>query len=356
MSIAKTIAGSFIGKIAAAILIAALAALGFGPEKLVAPLLGVTQEGWLLAARIGLVLLGLFVFLLVFAMPYLSRPEWVFAWRYALDSTSWLPFRRIIKVKEAARLFYEEMRLTMMGAYAEFGRSGNATLDYFGKHLAEHAQLFGKHPPSMRREAISRLEAKNMQVQGGATELASIHNEEAKYIDLEIMARDFRRLLRKAKRDWPEEEANKPVRAEGAVESTQTRALSQVLRMEDALNWIIESNGWKSKLGNGADLIQAALALRQAARDGEITVRGRREINRDGIFERFDQTWEDIDHDYWRTHELELTAVISDEAHYAIPETTAIAAGNLSAEMMPAYAMLRVKRDELEAKWPKGST
>lgn len=126
----------------------------------------------------------------------------------------------------------------------------------------------------------------------------------------------------------------------------------RAMRLSDALYWIIDNSVWVSEHGRDMFLSQAAIALRQAARDEEITVRGRREIDRHGPGDSFDRTWEDIEPGYWRTHEFELTAVMCAEPHYATYETQVVSSGDITAASMPHYAMLRVWNDELERRWP----
>lgn len=128
------------------------------------------------------------------------------------------------------------------------------------------------------------------------------------------------------------------------------------VRLSDALYWIIDNSGWVSDHGRDMFLSQAANALRQAARDEEITIRGRREFDRYGAGDSFDQTWEDIEPSYWRTHQFEMTAVMCAEAHYATCETEVISPGDIAAESMHCYAMLRVWNDALERRWPAANT
>lgn len=128
------------------------------------------------------------------------------------------------------------------------------------------------------------------------------------------------------------------------------------VRLSDALYRIIDNSGWVSKFGRDSFLDQAENALRQAARDEEITIRGRREIDRYGAGDHFDQTWENIEPSYWRTHEFELAAIMCAEPHYATCETAVVSPGDITAESMPHYAMLRVWDDELKKLWPAANT
>lgn len=141
-----------------------------------------------------------------------------------------------------------------------------------------------------------------------------------------------------------------------AVDNVHLEAGWREIRLSDALYWIIDNSDWGPGLGRDSFLDQAAIVLRQAARDEEITIRGRREVNRHGAGDRFDRTWENIEPSYWRTHEFEMTAVMCAEPHYATIETAVISPGDITAESMPHYAMLRVRNDELERRWPAANT
>ena len=53
---------------------------------------------------------------------------------------------------------------------------------------------------------------------------------------------------------------------------------------------------------------------------------------------------------------FELTAVMFTEPHYATRETMVVSSGDVNAEAMPHYAMLRVWNDEMEKQWPAVNT
>ena len=124
-----------------------------------------------------------------------------------------------------------------------------------------------------------------------------------------------------------------------------------MVRLEDALRWVIKVSDWEPGMSPDSHLGLAATEMRQAAKDQEIIIRGRREINRSMPGDNFDQTWDDIPANYWQTHEFELTNVVS--GGWAQRETRVLSAGDLMSESMPHYAMLRLREDELKARWPE---
>ena len=74
-------------------------------------------------------------------------------------------------------------------------------------------------------------------------------------------------------------------------------SLSRFVRVEEALFWIVDDADWSDSPPRDRNerVLPAAVLLRQAARDGEITIRGRKEVERDVPWGGFDPTWEDID-------------------------------------------------------------
>ena len=140
---------------------------------------------------------------------------------------------------------------------------------------------------------------------------------------------------------------------EGAADTTNKR---QMVPLLDALRWIIDNSGWELGHGPDSNLDLAAIEVRQAARDSEVTIRGRREMDRHMPGEAFDQTWENIEPDYWRTHEIDVGGIMT--GGYAHQETQVIyqSLGDIVSESMPHYAMLRIYKHEMEARWPAVNT
>ena len=130
----------------------------------------------------------------------------------------------------------------------------------------------------------------------------------------------------------------------------------RLMRLSDALYWIIDNSNWGPGLGRDSFLELAAITLRQAARDGEITIRGRRKFPGYEPDGQFDKTWDDIEQSYWRTHEFEMTVVMCAEPHYATCETVVVPSADANAEILTHYGMLRVWNDELEKRWPVDNT
>ncbi len=127
----------------------------------------------------------------------------------------------------------------------------------------------------------------------------------------------------------------------------------QLIPLLDAFAWIAEISGWGEEGFSGAHSEAAALDLRQAALDGEIIIKGRKEINRAYPWERFSKVWEDIPSKYWATHQFDLTVILDETATGQEPETEVEEVNNMSASTMPHYTSLRVQTGQLEARWPK---
>lgn len=149
-----------------------------------------------------------------------------------------------------------------------------------------------------------------------------------------------------------------PVAGVSGVQIFERRAVDphkhrEMVRLADAIEWVIDNSGCGEAKNRNMRILPAAVALRQAAKDGDLTISGRREINRGMPFENFDHTWDDIPKDYWSTHHFKLEAVCLPGAHEAVPETEPVLQGNLADASKPTYAMLRVWRDELQKRWPK---
>lgn len=140
---------------------------------------------------------------------------------------------------------------------------------------------------------------------------------------------------------------NYKAKPEGAADTTNKGQMVPVL---DALRWIIDNSGWEPGHGPDSNLGLAAIEVRQAARDSEVTIRGRREIDRHMPGEAFDQTWENIEPDYWRTHEIDVGGIMT--GGYAHQETQVIYQSLGDIVSMPHYAMLRIYKHEMEARWP----
>lgn len=140
---------------------------------------------------------------------------------------------------------------------------------------------------------------------------------------------------------------------EGAADTTNKR---QMVPLLDALRWIIDNSGWEPGHGPDPHLGLAAIEVRQAARDSEVTIRGRREIERHMPGEAFDQTWENIEHSYWDTHEIDVGGIMTGGCAHQETQVIYQSLGDIVSESMPHYAMLRIYKHEMEARWHVGNT
>ena len=239
-----------------------------------------------------------------------------------------------IPLKEAATIFYEETRGTRVAEIAERMTNGDV-LGYYAHALFDgNTTLYGNYPPSRKLEAVPNEEYGRCGFSSDYNALRRWGRSQNLYEGLQIKRSDVDRRI---------------------AELISAASAPHEVRLRDALYWIIDNSDWGPGLGRDSFLDQAAVVLRQAAKDGEITIRGRRQIegyHQDG---EFDLTWDDIDQSYWRTHEFEMAAVMDAEPHYAT-KTQTVSLGDMMAEALPHYAMLRVWNDELESRWPKAST
>ena len=241
----------------------------------------------------------------------------------------------LINLSEAVLIAYEETRGTKVATIAE-GLNRDDILGYYAHALFDgKTTLYGNHPPSRKLEAVPNEEYGRCGFSDDKNALQRHGENRNLYENLKIKRSDVDRRI---------------------AELKSAATAPHEVRLSDALYWIIDNSGWGPGLGRDSFLDQAEIALRQAARDEEITIRGRREISRLGAGDRFDQTWEDIEPSYWRTHKFEMTAVMCAEPHYAACETAALLPMDIIAELMPHYAMLRVWNDELERLWPAANT
>ncbi len=245
------------------------------------------------------------------------------------------PSDSYISLEEAATIAYEETRGTRVAAIAERISDDNVLAYYAYALFNGTTTLYGNHPPSRKLEAIPNEERGRCGFSNDLQALRRHGKNRNLYENLQIKRSDLNRRI-----------------AELKSAETERHAVRNAVRMSDALYWIIDNSGWVSEFGRDSFLDLAENVLRQAARDEEITIRGRREISRLGAGDRFDQTWEDIEPSYWRTHKFEMTAVMCAEPHYAACETAAVSPMDITAELMRHYAMLRVWNDELERLWP----
>ena len=272
---------------------------------------------WGLAAVIGLSVLGAYEF----AKSRRNSP--------LVDADALVP------LKEAATIAYEETRGTRIAEIAERMTDGDVLGYYAHALFGGDTTLYGKHPPSRKLEAVPKEEYGRCGFSNDYSALRRHGKSRNLYEGLQVKRSDIDRRI---------------------AELELAASAPHEVRLSDALHWIIDTSDWGSGLGLDSLLDQAAIILRQAAKDGEITVRGRRQIagyHPDG---QFDRTWGDIDRSYWETHEFEMTAVMDAEPHYATRETQTVSLVDNSAEAQPHYAMLRVWSNELEKRWPKANT
>ncbi len=105
----------------------------------------------------------------------------------------WMP------LNEAARELFELTENKMVGQFAAAGNSPDEILDFYGVYITQTPKnilLYGKRPPSTKRQLISADEVRNLHIKDGATVLKDMYDPHHKYTDLEIKRSDFDVLAR----------------------------------------------------------------------------------------------------------------------------------------------------------------
>ena len=233
-----------------------------------------------------------------------------------------------IPLKEAATIAYEEMRGTQAGTIIE-GPNPDNVLGYYAHALFNgKTTLYGNHPPSRKLEAVPNEEYGRCGFSDDQNALRRHGENRNLYENLQIKRSDLDRRI---------------------AELKSAATARHEVRLSDALYWITGNAAWEPGHSPDSHLALAAIEVRQAARDAEITIRGRREIDRDMPGETFDKTWEDIERSHWNTHEIDVGGVMI--GGYAHRETSVISPGDLASESMPHYGMLRIYKHEMETRW-----
>ena len=109
------------------------------------------------------------------------------------NNNEWMP------LNEAARELFELTEKNLLGQFAAAGHSSDEILDFYGFHITQTPKiipLYGKRPPSTKRQLISADEVIILRIKDGATVLEDMYDPHHKYIDLEIKRSDFDVLAR----------------------------------------------------------------------------------------------------------------------------------------------------------------
>ena len=105
----------------------------------------------------------------------------------------------MMPLNEAARELFELTEKNLLGQFAAAGNSSDEILDFYGVYITrtpEIIPLYGKRPPSTKRQLISADEVIILRIKDGATVLEDMYDPHHKYIDLEIKRSDFDVLAR----------------------------------------------------------------------------------------------------------------------------------------------------------------
>lgn len=146
--------------------------------------------------------------LIAYALDLKEPPPWVGTVIWAISLTilfvlSWslyrFLFRPILALQDASRLAYERLRGTEIANFAEIfadqPRAENV-LNYFGYALRENA-LFGKKPPSTKREIIPELDKQQtyLEITPKGTKLIALSDKEVHFTDLYVRRIDLWRYV-----------------------------------------------------------------------------------------------------------------------------------------------------------------
>ena len=131
----------------------------------------------------------------------LSRwTQWPRCFRWTFSSVRAMRFGSRIPLPEAARIAYEEARLSgSIWAHAAERLAADKTpagiLDYIAMRFAMDADMWGRRPPSTRVELINRKEATYGAFRGGAKELRLRDKSCTVFTDLKVARSDLRAVV-----------------------------------------------------------------------------------------------------------------------------------------------------------------
>lgn len=205
----QAVAGAFFGKLLAALFIVICMALGFGPGKWAAVVIGASQTEWIWAARAGFITLAIAVFIVMFIVPAVARSALLFTWQYRPEERDWAPLRRVISLRDAAQLSYEKLRGRTLSAqklpikFADMKFEGQSNpVSWLGVAILGRGEIpvFGRHPPSTKLELVPEILVRASGTLSDDADSIHLYGEETpEYESLVIKCRDFSRRLKVVK-------------------------------------------------------------------------------------------------------------------------------------------------------------
>lgn len=133
-----------------------------------------------------------------------KSPKWHRMWRVetTTDRRSFhfydaLPVRRLIPLKDAARLTYERTRSTDMAKMAERPYDGKVDiLGYYATWLLDREiPVYAIREPIDRHERIPLSEQERLHAPDDVTKLIGVYGTERPYLNPLVLKRDLRRIL-----------------------------------------------------------------------------------------------------------------------------------------------------------------
>ena len=128
----------------------------------------------------------------------LQRSRWMLVWSIQKSGQKFWPFCRLIPVRRAAKIVYEETRTTLGVKLQErLNKNPEGMIGILAQILVadETVAIYGVYPPSRKFEQIPADDAHSFQFTDDATEMFDSNNESNRYRDLYIKRKDFKRRL-----------------------------------------------------------------------------------------------------------------------------------------------------------------
>ena len=128
----------------------------------------------------------------------LQRSRWMLVWSINKGGQKFWPFCRLIPMRLAAKIAYEETRTTLGVRLQErLNKDPDAMIGVLAQMLVadDKVAIYGVYPPSQKFEQIPDEDARAFRITDDATEMFESNNEANRYRDLYIKHKDFKRRL-----------------------------------------------------------------------------------------------------------------------------------------------------------------
>ena len=199
-------AGAFVGRCLAVLFIAIGAALGFGPPLWAETLIGIPLGEWIWAVRVGLYSLTLFLIWIVWVAPALANSTLIYTWQYRPEDSDWVPFRRLIPMKDATQIARDKVAGSYHALLAEsFAKDGNneGVFSYFAHAIEQNGkiQLYGKKVGSRVYERIPKEEMPSFGFENNGASIRRHIDKLPLFTEVALKHCDFYRRLKALKKE-----------------------------------------------------------------------------------------------------------------------------------------------------------